>query len=76
MVIYTSQGCCFSKKIQNIFHQFYLYFKGIMAIKSNLLDSKSLDFTSSSKYERRVHGGEPLINQCSGEEVLRNCHNT
>ena len=56
------------KKIQNILQQFYSYFKGIIAIESNLLNSWSLDFTSSSKYERRVHGGEPLINQCIGEE--------
>ena len=76
MVIYTSQGCCFLKKIQNILQQFYSYFKGIIAIEANLLHSKSLDFTSSSKYERRVHGGEQLINQCIGEEVLRNYHNT
>ena len=62
MVIYTSQGCCFLKKIQNVLQQFYSYFKGIRAIESNLLNSKSLDFTSSSKYERRVHGGE-TINQ-------------
>ena len=43
MVIYTSQGCCFLKKIQNIFQQFYSYFKGIIAIESSLLNSKSLD---------------------------------
>ena len=73
---YTSQGCCFLKKIQNILQQFYSYFKGIIAIESNLLNSKSLDFTSSSIYERRVHDGEPLINQCIGEEVLRNYHYT
>ena len=69
MVIYTSQGCCFLKKIQNILQQFYSYFKGIIAIESDLLNSKSLDFTSSSRYEIRIHGGEPL-NQCIGEEVL------
>ena len=60
----------------SILHQFYSHFKGIIAIESNLLNSKSLDFTSSSKYERMVHGGKPLINQCIGEEVLRNYHNT
>ena len=27
-------------------------------------------------YERRVHDSEPLINQCIGEEVLRNYHYT
>ena len=27
-------------------------------------------------YERRVHDGEPLINQCIGKEVLRNYHYT
>ena len=70
---YTSQGCCFLKKIQNILQQFYSYFKGVIAIESNL-NSKSLDFTSSSMYERRVHDGEPLINQCIGEEVLRDYH--
>ena len=73
---YTSQGCCFLKKIQNILQQFYSYFKGIIAIESNLLNSNRLDFTSSSMYERRVHDGEPLINQCIGEEVLRNYHYT
>ena len=62
MVIYTSQGFCLLKKIQNILQQFYSYFKRTIAIKSNLLNSKSLDFTSSSKYERRVHGSE-TINQ-------------
>ena len=77
MVIYTSQGCCLLRKTQNILRQFYSYFKGIIAIESNLLNSKSFtDLTSSSKYERRVHGSEPLINQCIGEEVLRNYHNT
>ena len=75
MVIYTSQGCCLLKKIQNILKQFYSYFKGVIAIESNLLNSKSFDFTSSSKYERRVHGTE-TINQCIGEEVLRNYHST
>ena len=64
------------KKIQNILQQFYLYFKVIIAIESNFLNSKSLNFTSSSEYERRVHGSEPLINRCIGEEVLRNYHNT
>ena len=44
---YTSQGCYFLKKIQNILQQSYSYFKGIIAIESNLLNSKSLDFTSS-----------------------------
>ena len=44
------------KKSQNIFQQFYSYFKEIVAVESNRLNSKSLDFTSSSKYERRVHG--------------------
>ena len=73
---YTSQGCCFLKKIQNILQQFCSYFKGIIAVKSNLLNSKSLDFTRSSMYERRVQDGEPLINQCIGEEVLRNYHYT
>ena len=62
MVIYTSQGCCLLKIIQNVLQQFYSYFKGIIAIESNLLNSQSLDFTSSSKYERRVHGSE-TINQ-------------
>ena len=63
MVIYTSQGCCILKKIQNILQQSYSYFKRIIAIESNLLNSKSLDFTNSSKYKRIVHGSEPLINQ-------------
>ena len=49
MVIYTSQGCCFLKKIQNIFQQFYSYFKGIIAIKSSLLNSKSLDTLQAAK---------------------------
>ena len=62
MVIYTSQGCCLLKKIQNILQQFYSYFKGIIAIESNLLNSKNLDFKSRSQYERRVHGSE-TINQ-------------
>ena len=66
----------FFKKIQNILQQFCSYFKGIKAIKSNFHNSKSLDFTSSSMYERRVHDSEPLINQCIGEEVLRNYHYT
>ena len=48
--------CCLLKKLQNILQQFYSYFKGIIAIESNLLNSKSFDFTSSSKYERRIHG--------------------
>ena len=47
------------KKTQNILQQFYSYFKGIIAIESNLLNSKSLDFTSSTKYEGRVHGSVP-----------------
>ena len=76
MAIYALQRCCFLKKIQNILQQFYSYFKGIIAIESNLLNSTSLDFTSSSKYEKRVHCGEPLINQCISEVVLRNYHNT
>ena len=76
MVIYTSQGCCFLKKIQSILQQFYSYFIGIIAIESNLHNSKSLNFTSSSKYERIVHGNEPLINHCIGGEVLKNYHNT
>ena len=75
MVIYTSQGCCLLKKIQNILQQFCSYFKGIIAIESNLLNSKSLEFTNSSKYERTVHGTE-TIDQRIGEEVLRNYHNT
>ena len=29
-------------------------------IESNLFNSKSLDFTSSPKYERRVHGSETI----------------
>ena len=61
MVIYSSQGCCLLKKIQNMLQR-YSYFKGIIAIESNLLNSKSLDFTSSSKCEGRVHGNE-TINQ-------------
>ena len=76
MVIYTSQGCCLLKKIESILQQFYSHFKGIIAFESNLLTSKSLDYTSSSKYERMVHGSEPLINHCIGGEALRNYHNT
>ena len=56
------KGAAFLKKVQNIREQFYSYFKGIIAIESNLLNSKSLDLTSSSKYERRVHNSE-TINQ-------------
>ena len=48
MVIYTSEGCRLLKKIQSILQQFYSYFKEIIAIESNRLNSKSLDFTSSS----------------------------
>ena len=58
MVIYTSEGCRLLKKIQNILQQFYSYFKEIIAIESNRLNSTSLEFTSSAKYERRVHGSE------------------
>ena len=75
MVIILHKGAVF-KKIQNILQQFYSYFKGIKAIKSNFHNSKSLDFTSSSMYERRVNDSEPLINKCIGEEVLRNYHYT
>ena len=76
MVIYTSEGCRLLKEIQNILQQFCSYFKEIIAIESNHLNSKSLDFTSSSKYERRVHGSETSNHQCIGEELLRNYHNT
>ena len=76
MVTYTSQGCCLLKKIQDILQQFYSYFKGIIAIESNLHNFKSLDFTSSSKYERRVYGSETINQSMFGEEVLRNYHNT
>ena len=72
MVIILYKGAAFQRK-------FEIYFSNsihIIAIESNLLNSKSLDFTSSSMYERRIHDGEPLINQCIGEEVLRNYHYT
>ena len=58
MVIYTSEGCRLLKKIQNILQQFYSYFKEIIAIESNRLNSTSLELASSAKYERRVHGSE------------------
>ena len=58
MIIYTSERCRLLKKIQNILQQFYSYLKEIIAIESNRFNSKSVDFTISSKYERRVHGSE------------------
>ena len=76
MEIYTSQGCRLLKKIQNMLQQFYSYFKEITGTESNRFKSKSLDFTSSSKYERRSMVVKPVINQRIGEELLRNYHNT
>ena len=58
MVICSSEGCHLLKEIQNILQQFYSCFKKIIAIESNRLNSKSLDFANSSKYETRVHGSE------------------
>ena len=78
MVIYTSEGCRLLKKIQTILQQFYSYFKEIIAIESNRLNSKSLDFDGMTvEYDGRVYGSrKPAINQCIGEELLRNYHNT
>ena len=70
MVIYTSQRCCLSKKIQNILQQFYSYFKGTIAIESNLLKQAAQSMKEGSMVAK------PLINQCIGEELLRNYHNT
>ena len=58
MQSYTSQGCRLLKKIQKTLQQFYSYFKETVGTESNRLYSESLNFTSSSKYERRVHRGE------------------
>ena len=51
------KGAAF-KRTFKIYFSNSIHISEIIGTESNRLNSKSLDFTSSSKYERRVHGSE------------------
>ena len=70
------KGAVFLKKIQNILQQFYSYFKEIIATESNHLNSRVWTLQAAQSMKEGSMAVKPVINQCTGEELLRNYHNT